>query len=94
MAFYKSGVERMIQAARARRIACGATCVPGTTKPTNQNGYSTGTTAGLYTSWLNQGGGQGGATSTGGNSPTGDEPSGQGKGRKRMELISLDVLLM
>ena len=87
MAFYKSGVERMIQAARARRIACGALCVPGT-KPHgpsyNSVGYNpTAGTAGLYSSWLNQGGGQGGATSTGGNTPTGNEHSGNGSGRKK-----------
>ena len=77
MAFYKSGVERMIQAARARRIACGAVCVPGHKNPKGPGGGhdnpATAGMAGLYSSWLNQGGGQGGATSTGGNSPTGNE---------------------
>lgn len=84
MAFYKSGVERMIQAARARRIACGAVCVPGPKNPKgpSKNPATTGS-AGLYSSWLNQGGGQGGATSSGGNSPTGNEYSGNGSGGKK-----------
>ena len=78
MEFYKSGVERMIQAARARRISCGARCVPGTNTPKpGKGGHGT---SSLYSSWLNQGGGNGAATSTGGNTPTGTDKSGNGSG--------------
>ena len=69
MEFYKSGIARMVQAARARRISCGARCVPGKQTP---SGGGQGT-ASLYTAWLNQGGGNGSATSTGGNTPTGPD---------------------
>lgn len=77
MGFYKSGIERMIQAARARRISCGARCVPGTKTP---HGGGQGTAA-LYGGWLNQGGGNGASTSTGGNTPTGNDKSGNGSGQ-------------
>ena len=52
MEFYKSGIERMIQAARARRISCGARCVPGTKTPSG-GGYGGHGTGALYTAWLN-----------------------------------------
>jgi|21_taG_2_1085346.scaffolds.fasta_scaffold01384_10 hypothetical protein len=82
MAFYKSGVERMIQAARARRIECGASCVPR--KPNKPRGHGNGRgTAGLYTSWLNDQGGQGATGGSGGNTPTGNESSGNGSGGKK-----------
>ena len=84
MAFYKSGVERMIQAARARRIECGASCVPGHGKPPKGGGHGNGRgTAGLYTSWLNDQGGQGATGGSGGNTPTGNESSGNGSGGKK-----------
>ena len=70
MKFYVSGINRMIQRSRARKILCGATCVGG-----KITAMST-----AYTAWLNSGGGNGGADSTGGNSPTGNESSGNGGG--------------
>lgn len=84
MEFYKSGIERMIQAARARRISCGARCVPNIANPSG-GGQGTGA---LYTAWLNQGGGNGAATSTGGNTPTGTDKSGNGSGQGKTGVNS------
>ena len=66
MAFYKSGIERLMQRARSRRVLCGAKCANNIVD--------------AYTAWLNYDGGNGSVGSTGGNNPVGNEPSGNGGG--------------